>query len=237
MFNKGSFVWQPQKLDMFRKSRRDKDKRLYVWELPVRLSHWLNIISITTLIITGYYISDPFLHAIYEDQYYMATMRFIHFIAAYVLLSGWLLRVYWLFTGNRFARLKEFFPLSKDKRKEFVEFLKFYSFLSKSAHHPIGHNALAAIAYALAYSAIFLAIVTGFALYSESHTGFLWFLLGGWIFSILSDGTIRLIHHSVMWILSAFLIVHVYIVWLNDNIEGNGLISSIFTGYKIYHKD
>ncbi|MCX7913233.1 MAG: cytochrome b/b6 domain-containing protein [Thermodesulfovibrionales bacterium] len=108
-------------------------------------------------------------------------------------------------------------------------------FIKKEVHHPIGHNALATISYAFTYFMIFLAILTGYALYSESHTGFLWYLAGGWVFSIISDGTIRLILHIVMWFLTAFLIVHVYIVWVNDNIEGNGLISSIFTGYKIHH--
>ncbi|MCX8031676.1 MAG: Ni/Fe-hydrogenase, b-type cytochrome subunit [Thermodesulfovibrionales bacterium] len=237
MFDKGPYVWQPQKLDMFRKSRKAQDKRLYVWQLPVRLSHWLNILTITTLIITGYYISDPFMHAISEDQSIMAKMRFIHFVSAHILIASAILRIYWLFAGNKFARLKEFFPYTKEKRKEAIEFIKFYSFLKKEVHHPIGHNALAAISYSFTYFMIFLAILTGYALYSESHTGFFWYLAGGWVFGIISDGTIRLIHHSVMWVLTAFLIVHVYIVWLNDNIEGNGLISSIFTGYKIYHKD
>jgi Ni/Fe-hydrogenase 1 B-type cytochrome subunit len=208
-------------------------KRLYVWEFPVRLSHWLNIITITALIITGYYISAPFIHGVTEDDSIMALMRFFHFLAAYVLLASSIVRVYWLFSGNRFARLKEFFPFGKEKRKEIIEYLKFYSFLSKNVHHPIGHNALAATAYTVAYLSIFLAVLTGFALYSESHTGLFWYLTGGWVFSIFSDGTIRLIHHSVMWILMAFVIVHVYITWINDNIEGNGLISSVFTGYKI----
>ncbi len=212
-------------------------KKLYVWEFPVRLSHWLNIISITILIITGYYISDPFLHSVSETPLTMAIIRYIHFITAYILLASFIVRLYWLIYGNRFARIREFFPFSKEKRKEIVEFAKFYTFMRDEVHHPIGHNALAATAYISVYCTIFLAILTGFALYSESHSGFLWYLLGGWFFSIMSDGTIRLIHHSTMWILMAFVIVHVYITWVNDNIEGNGLISSIFTGYKIIDEE
>ncbi len=213
-------------------------KKLYVWEFPVRFSHWLNIISITVLIITGYYISNPFIHSVSDDASIMAQIRFFHFIAAFVLLASSILRVYWLFAGNKFAKLKEFFPFSKQKREEVIDFLRFYFFIKKKCvQHPLGHNALAATAYTLAYLSIFLAVLTGFALYSESHTGLFWFLAGGWVFSLLSDGTIRLIHHSVMWILTAFVIVHVYITWINDNIEGNGLISSIFTGYKIVDEE
>lgn len=212
-------------------------KRIYVWQLPIRMSHWLNILSITALVITGYYISNPFMHAISEDQSIMAQIRFIHFISAYVLVASFLLRIYWLFAGNKFSRIKEFFPLTREKRKEAIDFIKFYSFLKKDIPHPIGHNAIAAIFYGFIYLVLFLAILTGFALYSESHIGFLWYLLGGWVFALISDGTIRLIHHFVMWLLTAFLFAHVYIVWVNDNIEGNGLISSIFTGYKIIGRE
>ncbi len=232
-----AYTWQQYKPLPLLKTRKSREKKLYVWQLPVRLSHWLNILCITTLILTGYYISDPFMHAVSEEQSIMALMRFIHFIAAYVLVASFIIRVYWLFAGNRFARISEFFPISRLKRKQAVDFIKFYLFLKKEVPHPIGHNPVAAIAYGFAYLTIFLAILTGFALYSESHTGFLWYILGGWIFSIMSDGTIRLIHHSTMWIFMAFIIVHLYISWMNDNIKGEGLISSIFTGYKIIEKD
>lgn len=211
-------------------------KRIYVWQLPVRMSHWLNIVSITSLIITGYYISNPFMHATTEDASITALMRFIHFISAYVLVGSFILRMYWLFAGNKFARIKEFFPFGSEKRKEALDFIKFYCFLKKDVHHPIGHNAVAAFTYGSIYLSLLFAILTGFGLYSQSMSGFLANLLGGWIFLIFSDGTVRLIHHFIMWLLMAFLVVHVYIVWVNDNIEGNGLISSIFTGYKI-HKE
>lgn len=235
--NKNPYGWQPSQAAPLLKTRKNKDKKLYVWQLPVRLSHWLNILCITALVITGYYISDPFMHAVSEDQSIMALMRYIHFIAAYVLVASFIIRVYWLFAGNRFARIKEFFPFSRKKRKEAIDFIKFYCFMKEDVHHPIGHNAIAGLAYGFIYLALFLVILTGFALYSESHTGFLWFLLGGWVFSLISDGTIRLIHHSVMWIIMAFIIIHLYISWMNDNIKGEGLISSIFTGYKIIEKD
>ena len=34
-------------------------KRVYVWEIPVRIFHWLTVLSITILIITGFIIADP----------------------------------------------------------------------------------------------------------------------------------------------------------------------------------
>ena len=35
--------------------------RQYVWQLPVRLSHWINVISIAALFLTGLYINHPVL--------------------------------------------------------------------------------------------------------------------------------------------------------------------------------
>ena len=32
----------------------------YVWEWPVRLTHWINVISIVVLSVTGFYIGNPF---------------------------------------------------------------------------------------------------------------------------------------------------------------------------------
>ncbi|MDI6728564.1 MAG: cytochrome b/b6 domain-containing protein, partial [Thermodesulfovibrionales bacterium] len=59
-------------------------KRVYVWEFPVRLTHWINVLGIASLSITGYYIGNPFVHAVSTDQYIMGWMRFIHFVAAYL---------------------------------------------------------------------------------------------------------------------------------------------------------
>jgi Ni/Fe-hydrogenase 1 B-type cytochrome subunit len=36
----------------------------------------------------------------------------------------------------------------------------------------------------------------------------------------------------VMWVILAFVIVHVYIAWYLDKAEKNGLMGSIFNGYK-----
>ena len=37
-------------------------KSEYVWEFPVRLTHWLNFLAIIILTFTGVYIGSPFMH-------------------------------------------------------------------------------------------------------------------------------------------------------------------------------
>ncbi|HDZ59000.1 MAG TPA: Ni/Fe-hydrogenase, b-type cytochrome subunit, partial [Ignavibacteriales bacterium] len=36
-----------------------KIKRVYVWEIPVRIYHWLNALVVATLAVTGYLIGNP----------------------------------------------------------------------------------------------------------------------------------------------------------------------------------
>ena len=40
-------------------SRKAPLREVYVWQLPVRIFHWVNAFVITVLCITGYIIGDP----------------------------------------------------------------------------------------------------------------------------------------------------------------------------------
>ncbi len=44
-------------------SRPGELARVYVWEAPVWITHWLITLSIVVLIVTGFYIGNPFLIA------------------------------------------------------------------------------------------------------------------------------------------------------------------------------
>ena len=104
--------------------------RVYVWEKPVRAAHWLIFVSLVVLSFTGYYIYNPFIISRGRTAFTMATMRFIHLIAAWVFLAGLLIRIYWFFRGNQWARIDQFIPLSRERWKDIRETGKFYSFLA-----------------------------------------------------------------------------------------------------------
>jgi Ni/Fe-hydrogenase 1 B-type cytochrome subunit len=57
-------------------------------------------------------------------------------------------------------------------------------------------------------------------------------LLGGWLLRIMDVQTIRLWHHLVMYVLMALIAVHIYVAWYLDSVEKNGVMGSIFGGYK-----
>ncbi len=207
--------------------------RVYVWEFPVRLTHWVNFLAIVVLSFTGYYIGSPFLNAPPGETFYMAVMRAVHFAAAYIFTVGFLVRIYWAFAGNQYSHWNVFFPFRGQRRKDLIGCVQYYLFWRIECPPAVGHSASAALSYLFLFILFALEIITGFALYSQGHPrGFLWTLLGGWIFYLVLPPYVRLIHHLIMWAILVFAIIHIYIGWLNDFAEKKFVMSSIFGGYK-----
>jgi Ni/Fe-hydrogenase 1 B-type cytochrome subunit len=208
--------------------------RLYVWQLPVRFTHWLTAACIVILSLTGGYIADPFL--IPPGGSVMTTIRTIHIAAAIALLFSGLIRTVWLLTGNRFARWSAFIPTT---RLQFVELFKqagFYAFLRREIPKVIGHNQLAAAAYLVLFVLLLVETVTGFALDGllGAEPGASMF---GWLRDLFGPQMIRLVHHLSMWAILAIAVFHVYSCILVDNVERNGLTSSIVNGYKFLTRE
>jgi len=213
-------------------------ERRYVWELPIRLIHWTIFLSIGVLSVTGYYIGNPFIVVRGEAYggYLMGWMRFIHAVTAFVFTLSVLARVYWAFVGNRYARWSEFIPLSRERLTGMLKMLAYYLFLRRDPHPSVGHNPLPGLSYFLLYLAFIVQILTGFALRSAAYPGGFWPLAFGWILTVFGTQAVRLVHHLLMWVIIAFMIHHVYSAILVDTEEKSGLISSIFTGYKIVRR-
>jgi Ni/Fe-hydrogenase 1 B-type cytochrome subunit len=203
--------------------------RLYIWQLPVRLTHWVTAGCIVVLSLTGIYIADPFL--IPPGGAVMGTIRQVHMLAAYTLLGSGLLRVVWLLAGNRYARWSAFFPTTRVQLMEIFRQAAFYAFIRKEIPRILGHNQLAASAYLILWALLLLTAITGFALdgllgSEPGATGF------GWVIGVVGPQLVRLVHHLSMWGILAISLFHVYSCVLVDHLEKNGLLSSIFSGFK-----
>ncbi len=205
----------------------------YVWEWPVRLTHWFNVISLVVLAITGFFIGHPFVSVPETSQNVMGWVRLSHFAFAYLLALSVLSRIIWAFLGNRYASWREFFPWASAKGwKNISGTFSYYTFLKAKVPYVVGHNALAAMAYSAVFCLFLVQIATGFALYGQFAPGGTWANLTGWLLSLFGNQGLRLTHHVVMWLLIGFAIHHVYSAWLMDVKEKNGTLSSIFGGYK-----
>jgi Ni/Fe-hydrogenase 1 B-type cytochrome subunit len=205
--------------------------RVYVWEWPVRITHWLIAASIVVLSATGIYIGRPFV--ISHSATFMATVKAVHTYAAIVFTLAVVSRIAWMFVGNSYARWYNFIPVHRHRRKGLVSTFEFYTFLLRKPPGYVGHNPLAGMTYVLVFLLYFVMITTGFALYSTSApTGspmrifqFLGPLFGG-----LQSA--RWIHHVVMWLLLGFAVHHVYSSVLMSQVEANATTESMVSGYK-----
>ncbi len=217
-------------------------QRIYVWEFPVRLYHWVNAICVVLLVVTGYMIGKPatIFHATEAYQLYtFGIVRFIHFVSAFVFFFNFLVRIfYWGFVGNVWARWPNYIPHRKKQFDEILEVLKVDVMqATEGARISIGHNALAGFAYFLSFLVFLFQSVTGFALYASMSTSFIPKLFE-WIVPLMGgDVTVRQWHHMAMWFFVVFIILHVYLVFYHDYVEGRATTSSMVGGWKFERKD
>lgn len=211
----------------------------YVWELPVRITHWVTAAAISTLFATGLFIASPIVGPRGEafNNFFMGRVREIHFAAAYVLLVSFLLRAYWFFAGNNYSRSG--FPRvwQRDWWLELIGQIKEYLGIER-APVPLGHNALAGASYFLFVTCLgVFQLITGFALYGETNRGGFWDTLCGWSIGWLG-GSFRthVWHHLAAWGFVVFLLAHLYMVLMDVGRFKSGLLGSMTAGFKYYRK-
>lgn len=215
-------------------------ERVYVWQMPVRLYHWVNTFAVFALIVTGYLIGQPLAvqnGAEASFSYWFGIVRFIHFLAGFVFFFNFVFRIYWGFVGNEHADWKNFLPFSKRQRKEMLDVLRVDILQSVTKPLPsVGHNSLAGLTYFISFLAFLFQSITGFGLYAAMSNA--WFPhLFAWIVPVMGgDFAVRQWHHIMMWFFILFSIIHVYLVFYHDYVEGRGVISSMAGGWKFVEK-
>jgi Ni/Fe-hydrogenase 1 B-type cytochrome subunit len=208
--------------------------RVYVWEWPVRITHWVIFLSIVVLSFTGYYLYDPFLISRGNGAFLMGRMRFIHEVAGFALIAAFLVRVYWFFRGNRWANWRQFLPFGGGQWRGLVQQLKYYLFLRREPASVLGHNPLAGTTYSIVYLLMFSEILTGLALYNHIlHSKVLGFFVD-WLPSLISIRYLREFHFLVLFAFWTFAIHHIYSAVLIAIEERSGLVGSMFSGYKFF---
>jgi Ni/Fe-hydrogenase 1 B-type cytochrome subunit len=216
-------------------------REVYVWELPVRLYHWINALCIVIQCITGFLIASPTNVMTGTDAYFnysMGTVRFIHFTVAFVFFFNFLFRIYWGFAGNDFSRWYNFIPLKVCQWKEILNVIKLdVLMVTKKPIDSIGHNSLASFIYFITFLIFLVQCLTGFGMYSAMSDKFIPKLFV-WVVPLLGgDMQTRMLHHIFMWGFIIFTIVHVYLVFYHDYVERRGVTSSMIGGWKFIEDD
>ena len=209
--------------------------RVYVWQAPVRITHWLIALCIVVLSVTGFYIGSPFIIVTGEARslFMMGWVKVIHGYTAYVFITAVLVRIIWMVTGNKYAKWDKFLPVHRSRRRGLWPTIRFYLFALRKPPGFVGHNPVAGVTYLAVFGLYFLAIFTGLTMRGASAAQ------GSpvHVFASLAPmfgglQTVRWIHHGVMWLLLGFAVHHVYSAVLMSTIEANATVESIFSGYK-----
>jgi len=214
--------------------------RIKVWDLVVRITHWTIVVAIALLAVTGIYIGHPFLLApgAAGTHFVMGTMKAVHSYSAIAFTLAVLARIAWAFVGSRHARWWNFVPVHRERQRGVIGTLKFYLFLRLAPPPFAGHNPVAGLTYLAVFGLYLVMILSGLGLYAMSAnvaSPMHWFRPLLALFWGAQNA--RWIHHVVMWMLIGFTVHHVYSALLVANVEKNGTLDSIFSGYKWMRRD
>lgn len=220
-----------------------KQTAVYVYEAPVRLWHWLNAMCITLLAVTGYLIANPLpsMPGEASDYFVMGYIRYVHFAAAYIFTIAFIGRIYWAFVGNEYAREIFKFPIHKASYwKELLHEARWYAFIEKEPKKYIGHNPLATVfMVCIIVVGGMVMVLTGFALYAEQSGPGSWQdAIFGWLIPLLGQSQdVRTWHHWGLWIITIFVMLHVYAAIREDIMSRQSLVSTMISGWRMFKDD
>lgn len=183
--------------------------------LPFVITHWINLISMIVLILTGLYIHYPAFGGI------MSVARGAHMFFAFVILINVIVRLILCFVvqsaqsgGTRKVdtEIKNWLP-QKQNKHQLGAWIKYYLFLKKD--HPLSakYGVPQKISYALIPFLILFMGYVGFCLWEPTST---WGMFAAFTEAVGGAMTVRIIHYFLMWVFICFTMLHAYLA----NIEG-----------------
>ena len=183
--------------------------------LVFRITHWVNLISMFILILSGIEIHYPVVPGL------MGVARGAHIFFGIVLVINCIFRIVAAgfvksspYYGSRKQKLDMYtFLPQKDNRHQLIPWIKYYLFIKKE--HPLGgkYGVPQKLSYLLIGVAILFMGYTGFCLWAPTMN--IPFFAG---FTAAVGGLmkVRVIHYFMMYFFICFTLIHVYLA----NIEG-----------------
>ncbi|MCL2889225.1 MAG: cytochrome b/b6 domain-containing protein, partial [Eggerthellaceae bacterium] len=183
--------------------------------LPFVITHWINLVSMILLIMTGFCIHFPFL------PFWEGISRGLHMFCALVLVVNCLVRVVLSFivksaptggTRERVIDYQTWLPQS-DNRHQLGAWIKYYLFLKKD--HPLGAKlgVPQKVSYLAIPALILIMAYTGMCIWSPM-LNVPFFVAGVNLVGGLM--AMRIIHYFLMYVFICFMLIHIYLA----NIEG-----------------
>lgn len=229
-------------------------KEYKVWDLPVRIFHWINFTAVISLIFVG-------LIMLYKKELGISAidakiaLKELHIIIGYVFAVNLLVRILWGFIGNKYSRWSYIFP-----GKGFMEEVKTYkaSIKQGEAQQFIGHNPMGRLAITFI---VLLLITLGVSGLIRAGTDVYYPPFGSYVAQYIAEpgvdpdtivpynpagtntqkanelkafkGPFGKVHLYSAYALMFIILLHIFFVVMTEVREGGGLITAMFTGKKI----
>ena len=231
--------------------------RYPVWDLPVRLFHWINFLAVFSLIAVA-------LIMMYKKELGITGveakigLKELHVNIGYVFVSNLLLRLLWGFFANRYGRWRSILP-----GRGFIGLLRGYvdSIRGGAPQAFLGHNPLGRLA--VTAMLLLMLVIAGTGLV-RAGTDVYYPPFGGLITDFVAaagsdpatlkpydptatdpgrmaelkafKGPFGEVHKYAAYSLMAIILLHIFFVIRAEVREGGGLVSAMFRGYKVMDK-
>ncbi len=229
-------------------------KPYQVWDVPVRLFHWVNFACVLSMIAIGTVILCAKSLGLTTDG--KILIKTVHVLVGYIFVTNLGIRLLWAFVGNRFARWNSFLPIGKD----YYGKLKAYLATGKAdkpqyylGHNPMGRLAVSALFAALLTMAITGLVLAGTDIYFPPFGAMIqeWVAAAGVnpadIAPYVKDNVdaeafkemrefrkpFITTHYWAFFIVLGLILLHIGAVVYTEIKAGGGIVSAMFTGKKV----
>lgn len=232
-------------------------KEYRVWDKNVRWFHWINVVCVLGLIGVGTVI-------LYNKSLGISTdgkilLKTIHVYLGYIFLINLVWRLIWGFIGGKYARWKTVLPGGKGYICDTMKYAE--GFAKDDAPGYLGHNPMGKLMIA---ALLFFLIIQGGTGLILAGTDIYYPPFGNTMKVWIAENSGNLVvikpyskvnvneakykemksfrkpvigtHVSLYYVLVALIFIHILAAIITDIRERNGIISSMFTGIKVFDK-
>ena len=217
---------------------------VYVYEAPVRLWHWVMMVAMFFLAVTGYLIGSPppAIGGEAAYHYMFGYIRMTHFIAAMVFAVAFLVRIYWAFVGNH-SCAGDLRSAGVERRAGGRASSGRWATTCSSAGSPscgwVTIRSRRSRCSRCTRSARSSSSSRGWRCTPSSGAGARTPMnLMGWVFVLFGDPQmVRTLHHLAMWYLVLFAVIHMYMVFREDIMSGESVIGTMINGIRMWKRE
>lgn len=181
--------------------------KLLIWDIPVRLFHWLLVISL----LASWYTSDG-----------ERGLIDYHLKLGYFILGLIIFRIIWGVFGTKYAKFSQFIP----KRAALFNYLQ--NFKQEKNYTTVGHNPLGGLMVVFMLALILSQAISGLFMHDDVFTA-------GPYYESASSSVQRFmsfIHNNVFDVIIIVSILHISAVFYYLLVKKANLILPMITGYK-----